>query len=169
MHQRLRNKKNHYDNNDYYCPLDLYSGDPKRMKQAIRASLKQSHSYLKIFYNGELILQPDGINDLALFTDEDEIKSTTTTAMKITNDIILSKITDLLVAILLKDSILKILKQLQQSLDAIDIEGIYLFYQKFDINDFQSTYNLDFWKLIVKNFLIRQSQNLGIRKKKKIN
>ncbi|CAO3610392.1 unnamed protein product [Cunninghamella blakesleeana] len=158
MHQRLRNKKNAHEEKeeDYYCPLDLYSGDPKRMKHAIIASLKKTHSYLKLFYNGEFILQPERINDLALFNNNNEDNEE---GNNMTNDMILSKIANLLVTILLKDTILKRLKHLQQSLDAIDIEGIYLFYQRFNYHHFKSTYDLHFWKNVVENFLIRQSQN----------
>ncbi|CAO3625710.1 unnamed protein product [Cunninghamella echinulata] len=170
MHQRLRNKKHNLimknrkdededkdedEKEDYYCPLDLYSGDPHRMKRALRTSLTIPHNYLKLFYNGQQVNNlSERYNYLALLFPH--LKTTTT---------LISQVTDLLVTILLKDPILQQLKQLQRSLDALDIEGIFPIYQKYsnesnDNNDIQSTcYDIDFWRSILENFLIRLTNN----------
>ncbi|KAI9303313.1 inositol-pentakisphosphate 2-kinase [Cunninghamella echinulata] len=161
MHQRLRNKKhdstrkNKKDEDEmegYYCPLDLYSGDPHRMKRALRTSLTIPHSYLKLFYNGQPANSlSERYNYLHLLLPHLETAT------------LISQVTDLLVTILLKDPILQRLKQLQRSLDALDIEGIFPIYQKYtneDSNDIQSTcYDIDFWRSILENFLIRLTNN----------
>jgi hypothetical protein len=125
----------------HYCPLDLYSGDPQRIRKALRASLTSPHNYLKLFCNGQLLPPAQWSSRLpSLFCLEE--------------DSWVDKVVDLLTQILLDDPILQILKRLQRSLDEYDVEGIYPLYKK---HGHQPTHDIEHWKRIVQRFLQRQS------------
>ncbi|KAI8342754.1 inositol-pentakisphosphate 2-kinase [Chlamydoabsidia padenii] len=139
MHQQLRqrNKLKH----DRYCPLDLYSNDPQRIRKALTASFTRPHTYLKLFHNGQLVPPTHWGAALApLLFDQDTW---------------MEQAIDLLTGILLDDPILQTLKRLQQSLDEYDVEGIYPLYGK---HGQQTTHTIDQWKIVVQHFLNRQSQ-----------
>ncbi|KAI8081494.1 inositol-pentakisphosphate 2-kinase [Halteromyces radiatus] len=157
MHQRLRNYQHRTSTTmeKRYCPLDLYSGDPQRMRQALMISLTQPHGYLKLFHNGHLMPHEQWSALLsALFDGMDGDDRSTSTSSK--RDDWIGKVADLLVNILMEDPILAILKERQQTLDTFDIEGIYPLYEKYGQ---QPTHDIDHWKTIVQQYLKRQQSN----------
>jgi hypothetical protein len=121
--------------------LDLYSGDPQRIRKALTASLTCPHNYLKLFCNGQILPPAQWSSRLpSLFGFEEGSW--------------VDKVADLLTQILLDDPILQILKRLQRSLDEYDVEGIYPLYEK---HGHQPTHDIEHWKRIVQRYLNRQS------------
>lgn len=55
MHQRLKAKEGQWPHTSRYCPLDLFSGDRKRMKRALLALAETPQNNLRICQNGEEI------------------------------------------------------------------------------------------------------------------
>lgn len=141
MHQRLRQQSTLASSSAHYCPLDLYSGDPQRIRKALTASLTCPHNYLKLFCNGQILPPAQWSSRLpSLFGFEEGSW--------------VDKVADLLTQILLDDPILQILKRLQRSLDEYDVEGIYPLYEK---HGHQPTHDIEHWKRIVQRYLNRQS------------
>ncbi|CAO3599658.1 unnamed protein product [Absidia cylindrospora] len=178
MHQQLRQQHDTTENmkssvSYHYCPLDLYSDNPQRIRQALISSLTRPHNYLKLFHNGRLVPHTQWISTFPLLFNHhhhqqqqhsgqtcDKISTTT---MDMDYDHWIKMMVDVLVKILTEDPILKTLKRLQQSLDEYDVEGIYPLYQK---HGQQPTHDINHWKYIVEQFMGRESQqNLnGVRK-----
>uniref|UniRef100_A0A8C5QZL1 Inositol-pentakisphosphate 2-kinase n=1 Tax=Leptobrachium leishanense TaxID=445787 RepID=A0A8C5QZL1_9ANUR len=55
MHQHLKVAKGKWKRISKYCPLDLFSGNTRRMHFALMSLLQESQNNLKVFKNGELI------------------------------------------------------------------------------------------------------------------
>ncbi|CAH2312379.1 inositol-pentakisphosphate 2-kinase [Pelobates cultripes] len=55
MHQHLKVAKGKWKRISKYCPLDLFSGNKRRMHFALMSLLQESQNNLKVFKNGELI------------------------------------------------------------------------------------------------------------------
>ncbi|KAI8071778.1 inositol-pentakisphosphate 2-kinase [Gongronella butleri] len=150
MHQRLRLGNVSPDAPaTRYCPLNLFSGDKIRMETALASSLRAPHKYMHVFYNGKRVdCQKERIarcRQLLLpgtaDTRDDGGQVTDTVAQ-------------LLAVILRQDPILARIKDLQQKLDALDIEGIYPLYEKQKARPL-GDYNLDEWCQVVETFLAR--------------
>ncbi|ORZ09183.1 inositol-pentakisphosphate 2-kinase [Absidia repens] len=182
MHQRLRQQHDTTDNMKSsalhdYCPLDLYSDNPQRIRKALTSSLTQPHNYLKLFHNGQLVPHTHWRSTFPLLFNHQQQQqqqqysgqtcakiSTTTVGMG--HDHWINMMVDVLVKILTEDPILKILKRLQQSLDEYDVEGIYPLYQKYGQ---QPTHDINHWKYIVEQFMGRElQQNLNDGHKKNL-
>ncbi|KAJ1843454.1 hypothetical protein LPJ73_005490, partial [Coemansia sp. RSA 2703] len=99
MHKYL---KHSVDKISEFCPLDLYSGDPARVEQAVDALVANPQNNLRVFVDGNLV---DG-----------------SPAEAVANWDVFKKV---LVQILVKDEVLPKLAHLQRSLDRFDIEGVY--------------------------------------------
>ncbi|XP_039299059.1 inositol-pentakisphosphate 2-kinase [Nilaparvata lugens] len=68
--QYLKLSEGNIDKISEYCPLDLFSGDVKRMRKAIKALLMQPQNNLKIFKDGDLIYSDSVQNDLSIILKE---------------------------------------------------------------------------------------------------
>ncbi|XP_041458412.1 inositol-pentakisphosphate 2-kinase-like isoform X1 [Lytechinus variegatus] len=55
MQQILKRKEGQWNYTSKYCPVNLFSGDPERMRQAIEGLFKTPQNNLSIFKDGELI------------------------------------------------------------------------------------------------------------------
>ncbi|XP_043504266.1 inositol-pentakisphosphate 2-kinase [Polistes fuscatus] len=63
QYYKLKNKM--IDHRSSYCPFDLFSGDEKRMKEAIKGLLRSPQNNLKIFKDGTIIYDQEfSMNDL---------------------------------------------------------------------------------------------------------
>ncbi|ORX62360.1 DUF941-domain-containing protein [Hesseltinella vesiculosa] len=114
MHQRLRGKEQ--SATWPYCPLDLFSGDHDKMERALMASLMVSHGYLNMFYNGLRITAAEDQKQRfqELFSSPD-----------LSRQDVCKRVARLLCTLLVRDPLLATLKHLQQTLDGLDVEGIY--------------------------------------------
>eukprot|EP00761_Pharyngomonas_kirbyi_P008104 gb/GECH01008115.1/.p1 GENE.gb/GECH01008115.1/~~gb/GECH01008115.1/.p1 ORF type:complete len:543 (+),score=117.55 gb/GECH01008115.1/:1-1629(+) len=55
MHQYLKLKGGKEERISQYCPLDMYSGEPKRMKRALKRLIETPQNNLKLFHNGHIV------------------------------------------------------------------------------------------------------------------
>ncbi|KAI4486844.1 hypothetical protein M0804_006214 [Polistes exclamans] len=63
--QYYKLKKKMIDHRSSYCPFDLFSGDEKRMREAIKGLLRSPQNNLKIFKDGTIIYDQEfSMNDL---------------------------------------------------------------------------------------------------------
>ena len=53
MHQKLKLKEGKIERRSRYCPMDLFSGDPFAMQQALRSLAENPQNNLKMFFNGK--------------------------------------------------------------------------------------------------------------------
>ncbi|KAJ3056634.1 Inositol-pentakisphosphate 2-kinase [Rhizophlyctis rosea] len=101
------------EDDELFCPLDLYSGDVNRVKSALQVLCQTPQNNLRFFLDGA----------------QYPVDNTDTRARL---DLFLSggfdKILDLIAKILIDDPLFRVLKTRQQSLDAYDIEWIFKWY-----------------------------------------
>ncbi|KAF8636730.1 hypothetical protein AX17_003533 [Amanita inopinata Kibby_2008] len=116
MHSRLRAAQGETVSLGY-CPLDLFSGEEKRMKNAVSSlwdawtTSNSAINNLKIFIRGKMI-EPSEVNELLVdgnTVPKDSIK-----------DVFISAV----LRQLMGTPVLGIISRLQRRLDALDIEGL---------------------------------------------
>ncbi|KAI9472388.1 MAG: inositol-pentakisphosphate 2-kinase [Benjaminiella poitrasii] len=127
-----------------YCPLDLYSGDPIRVKKALCTLLKHvpKTKNLKITFAHGANEQPSNFKSTLLHN---------------ANNGDFAIIEEILEKILLKDPILSRLKALQTSLDELDVEGILPLYNCLSLSGALETQDIRIWEDVVSNYLQRQN------------
>ncbi|KAF7731260.1 Inositol-pentakisphosphate 2-kinase [Apophysomyces ossiformis] len=136
MHSQLRNPEVLH-----YCPMDLYSLDPARMRHALRELLlHHNQQKLRLFLDGRNVAL-DGVADhsdslRAFFLQEQP-------------NMLINSLVDLVLEILIRDPILQKLKSLQSRLDELDVEGILAFYQA---HPDLPTHDISVWQNVVKRF-----------------
>ncbi|KAG8889384.1 Inositol-pentakisphosphate 2-kinase [Tulasnella sp. 332] len=129
MHAHYRSVESDTTVNTHYCPLDLYSGNETRVHKALQALCEVwatsdgSTNNLKIFAAGKRVTPSDALSIQALGKEmhlveymglsRSDVLSTLTSAM--TNE---------LLPVILDTSILRVLSELQRTLDPLDIEGL---------------------------------------------
>ncbi|XP_064633413.1 inositol-pentakisphosphate 2-kinase-like [Lineus longissimus] len=74
QYQKLATKK--WTEVSKYCPIDLFSGDPRRMKHTLKNLIEIPQNNLRIFKNGKTILSEDTRRDLECILNEDLIDNT---------------------------------------------------------------------------------------------
>ncbi|KAH0830723.1 inositol-pentakisphosphate 2-kinase [Lanmaoa asiatica] len=117
MHSRFKIKDG--DVPTQYCPLDLYSKDEARMRKAIRdlwngwMESNGTLNNMKVFLSGKMIRPSESYSSLGKFLSvRTEVHEALTTAL----------------LPFLRTPALRIISNLQRSLDALDIEGIVKLY-----------------------------------------
>ncbi|KAG9018146.1 Inositol-pentakisphosphate 2-kinase [Tulasnella sp. 427] len=130
MHTHERSIKSPKKFKTEYCPLDLFSGDPKRIRNALSdlwnawVGSKGTINNLKIFVHGSNIA-PNDLPHLHMLYDDlklpDEGRPTSESELL---SAILSKFIDSLLPVLLDTPVLQTLSKLQRTLDPLDIEGL---------------------------------------------
>ncbi|KAI8139979.1 inositol-pentakisphosphate 2-kinase [Fennellomyces sp. T-0311] len=114
MHSWYKHSRSDLD----YCPMDLYSMDPVRMKRALQALKSEPiHSKMSIHGNHPHVV-------------------------------------DLITAILLREPLLPLLRNLQRDLDQLNIEGILPMYSKLNGSSLPA-YDIDRWRSVVERFKTR--------------
>ncbi|KAL4265343.1 Inositol-pentakisphosphate 2-kinase [Pleurotus pulmonarius] len=122
MHVHLKVLQGDTDVSVGYCPLDLFSGNPERIKLALESlwsswmATEGTVNNWKMFVAGMLV-RPQTMHDLkvALFGYEPR---------SIDPDVLRNKCVDLLMPLLTDTPVLRILAKLQRTLDILDIEGL---------------------------------------------
>ncbi|KAG6898266.1 hypothetical protein C0992_000711 [Termitomyces sp. T32_za158] len=103
-----------------YCPLDLFSEDEGRVKKAIRGlwdiwtESNGTVNNLKIFVQGQKVAP--SVASLLLLSD---------TGLEVSHEDLRETFADALLPVLLRTPVLRILCNLQRSLDTLDIEGLF--------------------------------------------
>ncbi|KAG0163773.1 hypothetical protein DFQ28_009296 [Apophysomyces sp. BC1034] len=136
MHTHLKNHQL-----SQYCPLDLYSLNPARMRRALRALILQPNQQkLRIFLNGHNLpldeLENHDCPLHMLFFQQQPSR-------------LIDHVIDLSLEILLREPILTRLKHIQSRLDELDIEGMFPIYQACNQPD---THDIRFWQDAVQRF-----------------
>ncbi|KAJ2852542.1 hypothetical protein IWW36_000171 [Coemansia brasiliensis] len=106
MHQYLK----HQGKGSEFCPLDLFSTSQDRIVRALDCLAQSPQNNLRVFVDG-IIVNTDDSLDTCKIPQWDLLKH-------------------VLAQILLQEQFLIKLRQLQKSLDPLDIEGIYPIYQR---------------------------------------
>ncbi|KAF8993577.1 inositol-pentakisphosphate 2-kinase [Hymenopellis radicata] len=105
-----------------YCPLDLFSNNPVRMRKAVYSLydnwLKSDGSVnnLKVFVHGKKI----GTAERFLMLENAEE----------TDDVVREAFADAMLPLLIDTPVLRILNKIQRTLDALDIEGLSLLWKR---------------------------------------
>ncbi|RIB04632.1 inositol-pentakisphosphate 2-kinase [Gigaspora rosea] len=145
MHKYFKKKVSNY------CPLDLFSLDEVRLKRAIKELLSNPNNNLKMFIQGMQIHigQDDWPTQLYEFFNFDQSSTDHKTQHQIVDQ--KNLLVMLLLCTILEEQILfKRLKQLQKTLDELDIEGIYKLFLEQRSNLHDPT--IEEWQLIVKEY-----------------
>ncbi|KAI7905572.1 inositol-pentakisphosphate 2-kinase [Cokeromyces recurvatus] len=146
MHSHLRG-----DLLKEYCPLDLYSGDPERIKKALTIlfmNIPQTKT-LRITFAHKINEQPSKVKDVYHLLSNDD-----------------GLIQEILEHILLEDPILRKLKRLQSTLDELDIEGILPLYNQLDTS--LETQDIEIWEDVLANYEAEQNDLSVNNRKQKI-
>jgi inositol-pentakisphosphate 2-kinase len=122
MHQHLKFSENSIKNVSNYCPLDLYSRNPQRIRKALLEIFENPQNNLKLYFNGDLIF---GIPSDSNGTYMEKITNILTPSLFTSRP--LESLVNILSKILIDDEILLKLKKVQE-LDTLDIEAIYYLY-----------------------------------------
>ncbi|KAI7853628.1 inositol-pentakisphosphate 2-kinase [Circinella umbellata] len=125
-------KHNRSDMN--YCPLDLYSMNPSRMKRALKA-LENEPMHDKLHINH--------------YYPHDNNSHNYSSKLPMATDIL-----DIITLILYQEPLLPRLKMLQRDLDQLNIEGIFPIYKKLLEQDQIELpmYDIDIWQQVVQEF-----------------
>eukprot|EP00026_Physarum_polycephalum_P006403 Phypoly_transcript_06445.p1 GENE.Phypoly_transcript_06445~~Phypoly_transcript_06445.p1 ORF type:complete len:423 (+),score=75.46 Phypoly_transcript_06445:494-1762(+) len=130
LHQHLKILQGSIHHISEYCPQDLYSGDPVRIRKALRALLAHPQNNLKVYCDGELCFTGSlgGRKKTDTDFDLDHLANKLKDAFPHSKDT-LSSLVDILLQILTREPVLQNLKKIQVQ-DNIDIEAIYYLYKK---------------------------------------
>ncbi|KAF9022532.1 hypothetical protein BDZ89DRAFT_1070588 [Hymenopellis radicata] len=110
-----------------YCPLDLFSNNPARMRKAVYSLydnwLKSDGSVnnLKVFVHGKKI----GTVEVGLSSNFSCWKM-----RKKTDDVVREAFADAMLPLLIDTPVLRVLNKIQRTLDALDIEGLSLLWKR---------------------------------------
>ena len=141
MHTWYKHNRSDMD----YCPLDLYSMDPSRMKRALYALEHEPlHDKLRISRHYHHANNSNGDNN----------NNYNSNLLPMTTDIL-----DITTLILYQETLLPRLKMLQRDLDQLNIEGIFPIYKKLLEQDKQELpmYDIDVWRHVVQGFKQRNN------------
>lgn len=133
MHQFLKMKEHSVKRRSTYCPIDLYSQTPSRMKKAFYGMLATPQNNLKIYDHGRLIFAGKLGGKTKETTDQLESLRKEIKPYFIANGETSDPtevLVDVLVKIFQQEAILKNLRRVQK-MDTFGIEGIYYLYRKF--------------------------------------
>ncbi|KAI9019504.1 inositol-pentakisphosphate 2-kinase [Phycomyces nitens] len=126
MHSHLRNRQTDY------CPLDLYSNDPSRMRHAIGSLLETSGDQLRVFVDGKRQM-------------DKKVESWFAGESK-------SAMAEIVTRVLRQEGVLDRLRVLQTHCDEWDVEGIIGLYEKYKNN---LDLDLEGWVQVVEVLLQR--------------
>ncbi|KAI9366337.1 inositol-pentakisphosphate 2-kinase [Pilaira anomala] len=131
-----------------FCPLDLYSVDLERVRKAVNALLETPlQKTLSVSINGKKI-SPESEMNQQLFVAFVKYDGNYNALLQ-----------DILVHILINDPILRILKNLQERLDELDVEGIYALCQNNTDHYALVTDDINVWMDVVDRFQRRCQMN----------
>lgn len=111
MHQSLKSSESIDFKKSSYCPLELYSKNPTKMLNCIKNLFLNPQNNLRTFGNGKELNLTEATDFISRLFNINESDS-------------LDFIARIVVDTLLEEGILDKLKELQQSLDIYDIEGV---------------------------------------------
>ncbi|EGC28988.1 hypothetical protein DICPUDRAFT_43505 [Dictyostelium purpureum] len=150
MHQHLKFQENSIGDISNYCPIDLFSGDPKRQEYSIKEMINHPQNNLKIYYNGVLSFtgslgggaERDQLSNCkilsSLLYENDIIRVSSNGQEEGVENIDIHSTIDafskLVTIILNRETILSSIKKVQL-FDEYDIEGIYYIYNKLNGNE----------------------------------
>ncbi|KAJ1877139.1 hypothetical protein H4R99_006172 [Coemansia sp. RSA 1722] len=141
MHQHLKHGPEMASS---FCPLDLYSGNLKRMGRALDCLASSPQNNLRVFVNGDIV---GSTSDGSL--DTDRVPQWTMLRQHV-------------IGILQIDGILRKLAHLQSQLDHLDVEGIFPLYKRAvangEMDKHQPTINE--WLNACSRFKTRQSARM---------
>eukprot|EP01132_Coremiostelium_polycephalum_P002107 gene2107-2596_t len=130
MHQYLKLAEGSISGISCYCPIDLFSGDPKKQKDAIKSMLLEPQNNLKLYYNGSLSFTGSLGGGK---TDDSDINLNSISHLL--NELFqnngdgIESLSNIIATILQKEHVLDSLQKIQKY-DDIDIEGIHYLYNK---------------------------------------
>ncbi|KAL1914685.1 uncharacterized protein VTP21DRAFT_8096 [Calcarisporiella thermophila] len=130
MHQYLKNPQGGLSS---FCPLDLYSQNADRMREALENIFEKPQNNLKVFVDGQVMKSIDDLEKWGITREEAK---------------------ELLVSILLQEGILPRLKHLQSSLDPLGVEAIASLYARHSFSSLPEP-TLDEWRHTIAQYIER--------------
>ncbi|KLO19228.1 hypothetical protein SCHPADRAFT_935555 [Schizopora paradoxa] len=154
---RYQRSLQHQKTSEHYCPLDLFSGETGRIKQALSSlwdSWKSSEGHsnnLRLFSAGQLV---DPCNEISLNHLRTSIKSSLPPSSR-QNSSVKESFVEASLSILSRSPVLNALSRLQRSLDPLDIEGLYSLSQspKSVQSAMHGEPSLEEWETFINNYL----------------
>ncbi|KNC96013.1 hypothetical protein, variant [Spizellomyces punctatus DAOM BR117] len=157
MHQHWKGRKHEHHIQSSFCPLDLYSKDPQRVRTSLKSLLRSPQNNLKLFVDGMPIMLGQGQSIDKSFSVLESFFRRIVGESEAPNVAGVDHLVDLLTTIIVSDSLLQMLKYHQQNLDQYDIEGIFPWYDKLELDTKLHDPSIAEWNEIVQTYLRRIS------------